>query len=260
MTFIPAQGGGKRFSLEQALVSVSARRAISELPLDGLDGKRAIVQIVVIADQGGGAIVSGGRPSASAIASNQLLKVGGFLGGVNQAVLGASISNSDAVYSKDLNLSVSDEQLLNNLIAIKLMQNNVLIFDGSKDSKQPDYYIQIIVDVFGIWRSRTDWGVKNKESLAATTSYEYSIVPLHATEVSRKRGRIGYDAHYDEKYTAWIGPGKFHITTNNSIFNQYLVDLGTQSKNTDAYKTTSSTSPSDKPPSNEKAQEIIIKN
>jgi hypothetical protein len=256
VTYIPAQGGGKRFSLEQALVAASARRAVADLPLANLDGKKAVVHIVVIADQGGGAITSGGRPSASIFASNQINRVSSFLGGFNQSTVTAGVSSTDSNYVKDLNINVSDDSLLNNLIAMKLMRSNVKIVDGSGDGQKPDYYIEIVADVFGIWRSRTDWGVKNKETLIATTSLDYLITPLQGDKSQRMSGRIGYDSRYEEKYMAWIGPVNFNITTKESIFNKYIGDLGDISKNTDSYVDFGGYNSNKK---SEKSQEIIIK-
>lgn len=63
LTGIPSHGGGKRFAIEQRLVSTTVRGAIKEIDLSELRGKTVFLQITSINDQGAGNMV-GGRASA----------------------------------------------------------------------------------------------------------------------------------------------------------------------------------------------------
>ena len=63
LTGIPSHGGGKRFVIEQRLVSTTIRGAIKQIDLTALRGKTVFLQITSINDQGAGNLV-GGRASA----------------------------------------------------------------------------------------------------------------------------------------------------------------------------------------------------
>lgn len=62
LTGIPSHGGGKRFAIEQRLVSTTIRGAIKEIDLTALRGKTVFLQITSINDQGAGNMI-GGRAS-----------------------------------------------------------------------------------------------------------------------------------------------------------------------------------------------------
>lgn len=60
LTGIPAHGGGKRFSVEQRLVSASIRATLMDIDVSALRGQRVAIVYDLISDEGGGNI-SGGR-------------------------------------------------------------------------------------------------------------------------------------------------------------------------------------------------------
>lgn len=60
LTGIPSHGGGKRFAIEQRLVSTTIRGALKQIDLAVLRDKTVFIQMTAINDQGGGNI-SGGR-------------------------------------------------------------------------------------------------------------------------------------------------------------------------------------------------------
>lgn len=66
LTGIPAHGGGKRFAVEQELISASSRAAVKNIDLSALKGKKVAVFIAMMGDQGSGSI-SGGRYSIDAL-------------------------------------------------------------------------------------------------------------------------------------------------------------------------------------------------
>ena len=66
ITGIPAHGGGKRFAVEQELISASSRAAVKNLQIDSLKGKKVAVFVSMIGDQGSG-VMTGGRYSIDAL-------------------------------------------------------------------------------------------------------------------------------------------------------------------------------------------------
>jgi hypothetical protein len=233
-TPIPAQGGGKRFAVEQALISASARKSIAEIPINRVVGKQVLLEISVIQDEGGGAITSGGRPYASQVLSAQRdsirssVNVDGDLtkSGSSSTSLGLKNIQSETSYLKDITYNGSDSRQFRNLVTSLLLRNNVKIASDTNSDQTPDYLLEIIVDVFGIWRSRTDWFVNNAETLMATTSFEYVLTPLNNNDEVRLVKRVGFDATYKEFYRAWIGPYKTEILVTPSVFSQIIGDFG----------------------------------
>lgn len=60
LTGIPSHGGGKRFAIEQRLVSASIRSTLMDIDVSALRGQRVAIIYDIVADEGGGSI-SGGR-------------------------------------------------------------------------------------------------------------------------------------------------------------------------------------------------------
>lgn len=234
ITPIPAQGGGKRFAVEQALISASARKAISEIPLEKIVGKSIALEVSVIQDEGGGAITVGGRPYAASILSSQYDRVRSYVNPDNNATTtGTSTSNigfrngqSEPTYFKDMTYNGSDARQFSNLVTSMLLRRNVLINPDSATKGSPDYMLEILVDVFGIWRSRTDWFIYNAETLMATTSFEYVLTPLKNSKEDRVVGRSGIDATYKEKYAFWVGPYDTEMELVPSAFTKIIGTFG----------------------------------
>lgn len=66
LTGIPSHGGGKRFAIEQELVSGTARAAAKDFDVSAIVGKRAAIYLTAIGDIGTGNLL-GGRLSLSAL-------------------------------------------------------------------------------------------------------------------------------------------------------------------------------------------------
>ena len=62
LTGIPGHGGGKRFAVEQRLVSATIRAALKDIDVSELKGKKVAIVFDLISDEGGGDMV-GGRAS-----------------------------------------------------------------------------------------------------------------------------------------------------------------------------------------------------
>lgn len=59
MTGIPSHGGGKRFAVEQELISATARAVAKDLDVSALQGKRVAIYMVGIGDEGSGNLTGG---------------------------------------------------------------------------------------------------------------------------------------------------------------------------------------------------------
>lgn len=69
-----------------------------------------------------------------------------------------------------------------------------------------EFDIYIAVDVFGTVRSRTDWLVRNVESLKAKTSLEMTIIERATGRVVTPPQVASYEAEYIEEFALWMGP------------------------------------------------------
>ena len=226
-TPIPAQGGGKRFAMEQAMISASARKAISDLPLEKLRGKNVVLEVSVIQDEGGGAITMGGRPYAAGILTGQQDQVVNAGVKTNISSVGGRTGQGEPSYFKDITYNGSDAKQFTNLLVSAMLRQNILVNPTQESKKKPDYILEVLVDIFGIWRSRTDWLVYNAETLTATTSLEYVITPLENDKEERLVARIGYDATFRENYAFWVGPYETEMRVMPSKFSEIVGTLGT---------------------------------
>lgn len=224
----PTHGGGKRFAIEQTLLSAASKKAILDFPVDELRGKKAFVDITIIFDEGGGAM-NGGRPYASETLSAAMSSNRSSQNGVNNfsSTFGGSTQRGVNLYSKDLNFNSSDGRHLTNLFSSYFLRNNVLRNPVPETDGEADYLIEIMVDVFGtIWK-RTDWGVQNSDNLSALISYEYVITPLKdELKKNAKVGSVSYEAFYKENYVLWMGPIKNEMIIRKSDLSSFVGTLG----------------------------------
>lgn len=227
-TPIPSHGGGKRFAIEQIIVSATARETIANIPLDDLKNKRVSVEISLIHDEGGGAI-SGGRNYLSNSLSLNRNSINSNNNGDNLSSLGLGIGLSTGrdpeSFTKDISFNNSDGKQFVNLLNTYLMRSNVQIIN-SNDEIKPDFLLEIIVDALGTWRQRKDWLFTNAEILKSITSIEYVITPLNEKSTKRKVGRLTYEGEYKEDYNFWMGPTDINISVKKSTWGNVLKDFG----------------------------------
>jgi len=233
---IPVHGGGKRFAVEQQLLSAATKKAISDFPIEGLSGKRGYINFSIIHDEGGGSY-NGGRPFATEILSlsnninksNQTTSTNGQLvDSMKSRDLGINSSRENGQYIKDSTINSSDGRHFINLFNSFLLRNNIFrVVDYNDDVNSIDFSIEIIVDIFGTVWKRSDWGVLNSESLDAIVSYEYVISPAKdANGVIPKVGSSSYTATYKENYIFWMGPSSVKTAISKSDYGSFVGTLG----------------------------------
>ena len=142
----------------------------------------------------------------------------------NEGAAGLGIGKEGQAYVQDAFYNNGDAQHLNNLLVSYLLRNGVDLIVPRRGEK-PDAYVEILVDVYGTVRDRTDWLITNRERLSAVTSFEYVISPTRS-DIAPLSMRIGYEAEYVEDYSFWIGPVERGIKISTYQYNDLLGKFG----------------------------------
>ena len=243
MTGIPAHGGGKRFAVEQELISASSRAAVKNIDLSALQGKKVAVFISMIGDQGSG-VMTGGRYSIDALIRGEYQNLpksitnytypnydttattdtDGLTGTTQStSVLNApslSVNRSEGQNSRaNLGLNINglgdykNETLIQNpqdaAFFGRLLQT-VLFLKGIQvvPTEYADVHLFVNVDVFGTIRSRTEYHLYNAESLKSQTKIEYFAIDKNTRQVVIKPTVSAFESQYKENYVLWSGPFK----------------------------------------------------
>lgn len=243
LTGIPSHGGGKRFAVEQEMISASARAAAKDLDLSALTGRKVAVFITVIGDQGSGTL-TGGRytldalirgeyinsPTTSSRSTFPVLPTTATTesGGVTTTTNAQSALNSPSstdTETKGHNQVASagvrvggqgdyrNETLIQNpgdvdyLVALFKYMFFLRGIEVVAPS-QSDTDVFITVDVFGTIRSRTEWGVSNQERLIAATKLEVFAIDRATKAVIMTPRVSSFEAKYEEQFAFWVGPYK----------------------------------------------------
>ena len=237
LTGIPAHGGGKRFAVEQELISASSRAAVKNLHIDALRGKKVAVFVSMIGDQGSG-VMTGGRYSIDALIRGEYQNLPKSItqytypsydttaqtdtDGLTGTTTSTSVLNAPS-YSVNRNegqnfrggigLNINglgdykNETLIQNpqdaTFFSRLIQT-VLFLKGI--SVVPTEYAD--VDVFGTIRSRTEYHLYNAEALKSQTKMEYFAIDRNTRKVIVKPTVSAFESEYKEKYVLWSGPFK----------------------------------------------------
>ena len=260
MTGIPAHGGGKRFAVEQELISASSRAAVKNLQVDALYGKKVAVFISMIGDQGSGTL-NGGRYSIDALIRGEYQNLpksvthytyptydttattdtDGLTGTTQStSVLNApsvSVNRTEGQNSRGgLGLNINglgnyqNETLIQNpqdaAFFGRLVQT-VLFLKGIQivPSEYADVHLFVNVDVFGTIRSRTEYHLYNAESLKSQTKIEYFAISHGGgtPQILIKPTVSAFESQYKENYILWTGP--FKTVKTVKVAEPLLVDF-----------------------------------
>ena len=243
MTGIPAHGGGKRFAVEQELISASSRAAVKNIDLSALQGKKVAVFVSMIGDQGSG-VMTGGRYSidalirgeyqnmpnaittygyptyettastassslASATTSTSVLNAPSYSktkqdGVAARAGAGLNVQGLGEYKNETLIQNPQDGSFLSRLIQTVMFLKGVQVVP----SEYADVDLFVNVDVFGTIRSRTEYHLLNSEQLKSQTKIEYFAIDKATRQIVIKPTVSAFESQYKEKYILWTGPYK----------------------------------------------------
>ena len=239
-TGIPSHGGGKRFFIEQELISASARAATQCIDVESLRGKPCAMFLTTVGDQGAGNLVGGKYQWQSALRGdcvssatqatrnftspqNSLTETRDGTGLLQQSIAAAAPTiypflsesqteggdfrvgggagmNGFGDYSA-LGFLNDDTGFLGAVLREALVLKGVLLVPPER----AENFIYVTVDAFGTNRNRTEMHVYNEERLQAKTA-------VHVTAFDRKGNVVvptqtsSWEADYRERYVFWCGP------------------------------------------------------
>lgn len=240
-TGIPSHGGGKRFFIEQELISASARASALSVDLSQLRGKNCALFLTTMGDQGGGNLVGGRYEWQAAIRGSYLANpttrtqnqfplldsttvttdgAGAVLSQIDssspvnfpgstqsqqegeQVTAGGGVEyNGTPEYAALGFINPNDVSFLGAVIREACVLQGV----GLTTPQKADATLYVTVDVFGTHRSRTELHLFNQERLRAKTA-------MHVTAFD-KQGKVlvppqtvSFEADYRERYVLWCGP------------------------------------------------------
>ena len=210
LTGIPSHGGGKRFAVEQELVTASARAAIKNMDLHNLQGRRVALYVSTMGDQGSGTL-TGGRYSVGALLRGEYTNIPDTLtsyaypnytttasttadtlssntqstsvlnspsqarsktgGASSTSNIGLNINGQGDYRNETLITNPQDTTFLNSLIQTVFFLRGIEIVPA----QYADTIMFINIDVFGTIRSRTELHLYNAETLKAQTKLEYTL-------------------------------------------------------------------------------------
>ncbi|MDL2268618.1 hypothetical protein LJC41_01380 [Desulfosarcina sp. OttesenSCG-928-G17] len=243
LTGIPSHGGGKRFAIEQELISASARSALKDLNIEPLMGKRVALFVTVIGDEGSGNL-AGGRYTIDALVRGEYVNTPTTTTKSNYPVIPitavttsgdvASVTQADTALNSPLKTKTEtegggfsgagglhiggqgnyqNETLITNPRDVTFLTNLIqtIFFLRGVDVVPPnmaDTDVFVTVDVFGTIRNRTEWNILNQERLIASTKLEIFGVDRETKTIILSPRVSAFEAKYEERFALWVGPYK----------------------------------------------------
>nr|VFK42925.1 MAG: hypothetical protein BECKTC1821D_GA0114238_101426 [Candidatus Kentron sp. TC]VFK57279.1 MAG: hypothetical protein BECKTC1821F_GA0114240_101629 [Candidatus Kentron sp. TC] len=228
MTGIPSHGGGKRFAVEQELISATARAVAKDLDVSALQGKRVAIYMVGIGDEGSGNL-TGGRYSVEALVR------GGYVNTPNsrypiettRTTTGNVVTVAENALNAPIDSRGSDRQLSagvryqgiggylaeafvnpedSQFLSAVLQESLVLRGVSVVGPEQAQIDVYFTVDVFGTVRRRTDYHITNQEVLLAKTALEMTAIDRTTGDIVIPPQTSSFEAEYSEQYVFWAGP------------------------------------------------------
>jgi hypothetical protein len=253
-TGIPSHGGGKRFAIEQELISASARAVAKDIDVTELLGKKCALYVISIGDEGSGNLLGGRfnwraaiqgdytnapatRSSYPVVDTVTTTTTGGVVtttdaenalnapnrtnndGARTGASVGATFQGAPD-YRAEPFINPRDVQFLNAALHEAFVLRGVIIVAPER----ADIDVYVTVDVFGTHRSRSDFIVYNKESLRAKTALQVTAFDRERKPMLSPR-TSSFEAEYVENYVLWMGPTSTSKLLRRS--DSLLVDFST---------------------------------
>ncbi len=221
---LPSHGGGKRFDEEQRVVASAVRRAAGRMDLSELRGLRVRVILVSIPTSGAGNVNWGGLQSVglSGKLGESITRV------VKESAVGAGPETT--VTTKDdsglLGISASyrpnsgyqiqrvategDVAYLRAAIVMNAHHYGIEITESKVDAE-----LFVLVDVLGTNRSRNDYLLWQKETLAASCEISYYARDLKRGNIHFRCRRSSAVASYNETRIFGLGNNYISRTIQN---------------------------------------------
>jgi hypothetical protein len=243
LTGLPSHGGGKRFAIEQQLIAQSARATVKNLDVTALKGKKVVLRVSAIGDQGAGNL-TGGRYSIEALVRGMYVNTPTTStdnelplrpttatttsGDLTSTTVAESIVN-EPTHSESSAQGIDSQAgggvrvqgmgdytnstLITNPGDLTYLLNVIQTYFYLKgiDIVTPDLAdtaVFVTVDIFGTIRSRDDVVILNNESLVAQTSLEMMAVDIATGQVVIRPQSYSYESRYKEEFVLWSGPVK----------------------------------------------------
>jgi hypothetical protein len=213
---IPSHGGGKRFDEEQRLVAGAIRRTLADIDLAELQGKRVLISIECISQDGGGAVtfpgvaginagVSGNIGTGSLVQINQTLPIGPRTSNDNdnQNISGhvGMGYNAQTAYSPTVMSTMPDLGYFRAALEMKARHAGLSLV-----AAEPEAVLYVLIDVLGTNRSRRDSFVTNIEVLQASCECTYYAQDPTSGALIFEARRAGAASAYEETH-------RFGVTT-----------------------------------------------
>ncbi len=206
---IPGHGGGKRFFIEQRVVTEAAKKAVEEIKWENV-GKDKTVQLLVTAmgDQGGGSQAGGNGGFFAGIGEIFGMGAGGVSAGTSSGFVSANFQ--PAMFGSYAFANANDVLYLEELIAANLEENGVRIATRTSMEGNPviDGTVHVLVHEYGTDQSQFSALIYSEDKLKASTSLEAVYLPM---EPGEGNPRIPLGSHrsvkqYKEAYFLGFGP------------------------------------------------------
>ncbi|MFC1467493.1 hypothetical protein ACFLQY_02210 [Verrucomicrobiota bacterium] len=194
---IPSHGGGKRFDEEQRVVAASIRRAVAQLDLSTLKGKKVKFMVQELEHSGGGELTPAGLSDVNFVHLYDYKYLGKALD-VNEG-------RSNSQYKPDTDLTWTGHTKFKNQKAntdkdVKYLKSILTMWAECNGievvKRKPEVIVTILVDVFGTNCSTLDGVLYVKDTLRATTEFTYYLEDAKTSEVLTDAKQVAGVATY----------------------------------------------------------------
>ncbi len=207
---IPTHGGGKRFDEEQRIVAGTIRQSLADMDLRELTGRKVLISVECISQDGGGSVsfpgltnlsggVSGNVGSGNLVQINQNQPVGGTITNDNANTnFGANAGfgySTQTSYSATAMSTMPDLGYLKAALEMKARHAGIKLVPS-----EPDVVLYVLVDVLGTNRSHLEHLVTNTEVLEASCECTYYAMDPRTGELVFEARQASSAAVYQETH------------------------------------------------------------
>ncbi len=205
---MPSHGGGKRFDEEQRLIAAATYRALNQMDVEKLKGKKVRIASEFMTTYGSGNATYGGLQSIGFSPSfqDQLVDYLGPTSGRTGEQRAITTSTASFSYRPDMSFYTSqantdrDAAYFISCLEMKLRHSGVTTV-----LKDEEVTLFILLDVLGTNLSRKDRLVQHTDFLDAACEFTYYAMDTKTGTLLFESRRSGGIARYEENTTLFIG-------------------------------------------------------